>query len=727
MNASDSHDRSAPGQGYNENLGYQQSQTAINNEQIANSSQNQNLSARSAQILIQNSGYALGNQQEDNSVPGKHGVVDIETVYHSVPSNGTFFGPYLRYKNVDVVNGVWFGSVMVVIESSDAPYFQFHPTSDITQIQAVAPRVIYQYKNYKFFRYELTIHQSRGYTDQFWTYALTLFGKTFTYQFLVAGSEETEWKFMAFSCADFSLGVSEEEREELGGVGYLWEDVMDKHKQLGGLHVMLGGGDQIYADRMWKEVASLQDWLKVKGKMNRHDYDWTPRMESDINLAYFFYYTCHFDRIGIRDCLASIPSIFQIDDHDIFDGFGSYPDYMQQSSVLRNIGRIAFHFYLLFQHQTTETILETEPDPWDLFTVTGRGWHFLKNLGPSAVILGPDTRAERALNSIIGEATHMELFHRLESLSSRVRHVVIMLAVPIVYPRLTAVENILTGIMHTKRAVNGAWNVLEKASSKVAKVVGAEHSTKKQFENVKKAFGKSGVMGSVVSGFGEVDLLDDLADHWTHKRHASERVFFVRNLQRIARDKNVRISFVSGDVHCCGMGKFFNPDAPENYQLMYQIITSAISNVPPPGPVIRLLHNSDKIYLPEINSSHKHTDTREEMIQFFENDVDGRRLDLQKLLPRRNYSIGAVLADGAMSWDLYVQKGGKYGSMEKSQKYGPLIVSPLPLDSTLLHYVNGPDGPGVEAQQRKQQMMGAPGGIYGPGGLAEDVHNLNVN
>ncbi|KAK9451648.1 uncharacterized protein V1518DRAFT_409150 [Limtongia smithiae] len=655
--------------------------------------------------------------------PGKNGVVNLSQTYHTIPSNGTFFGPYLRYGNIDLQKGIWYGSVLLVIDSEAAPYFQIHPTEDLAQMRAIDPILIYQFQNYRFFRYNLQLTQLPDDRGQYWTYAITHLGVTFTYPFLVAGARETSWRFVAFSCADFSLSVKEEERRELGGVGYLWEDVLTQHRRVGGLHAMLGGGDQIYADRMWPEIASLQDWLHTKGKENRRRYEWTPRLEDDMNLAYFFFYTSHFDRAGIRDCLAQIPNLFQIDDHDIFDGFGSYPDYMQKSNLFTNIGRIAFQFYMLFQHHTTEHILHTHAEPWDLFTVTGRGWHFIKYMGPECAVVGPDTRAEREMKSIIGEATHRELFRRMEALPTSIRHIVLMLAVPIVYPRLTMVEHVLSGVKNTKRAVNGAWNMLGKATTKVAAVVGAGDATRDAFENAKKAFGKSGMMSSLVSGFGEVDLLDDLADHWTHENHSAERTYFVRNLQRIAKDRGIRITFVSGDVHCCGMGRFFNPDMPENYELMYQVITSAISNVPPPSAVIRLLHNKDKLYLPEINgqSIHTKTDTREEMLEFFSSDVDGTPLDNRKLLGRRNYSIAEILPDHSMTWNLYVQLGaGRYGSMERTRIYGPLIVPPLPQD-------HGPTPQVYSQYPYNSSQQSVPAGVYGPGELTQGVQNMNLH
>jgi hypothetical protein len=44
-------------------------------------------------------------------------------------------------------------------------------------------------------------------------------------------------------------------------------------------------------------------------------------------------------------------------------------------------------------------------------------------------------------------------------------------------------------------------------TSKVASTIGKHEATTSGMENVKKAFGKSGLMSSLVSVFGEVDLL----------------------------------------------------------------------------------------------------------------------------------------------------------------------------------------------------------------------------
>jgi PhoD related phosphatase len=99
------------------------------------------------------------------------------------------------------------------------------------------------------------------------------------------------------------------------------------------------------------------------------------------------------------------------------------------------------------------------------------------------------------------------MFNRLRQVPPTVIYCVVMLAVPIVYPRLETVERALTGVAVAKKGVNGAFNLLGKAVTTVTPAGSATQSTHSAFDGVKKAFGKSGLMSSVVSKFGEVDLL----------------------------------------------------------------------------------------------------------------------------------------------------------------------------------------------------------------------------
>ena len=113
--------------------------------------------------------------------------------------------------------------------------------------------------------------------------------------------------------------------------------------------------------------------------------------------------------------------------------------------------------------------------------------------------------------------TYQGLFPRIANLPGSVQHVVLMLAIPIVYPRLDVAESVVNTVATSKKAVTGTYNLLGKVVGSAAGVVGAKQVVNTGFSSVKQAFGKSGLMSSVVSVFGEVDLLDDLKDHWTHE------------------------------------------------------------------------------------------------------------------------------------------------------------------------------------------------------------------
>jgi PhoD related phosphatase len=165
-------------------------------------------------------------------------------------------------------------------------------------------------------------------------------------------------------------------------------------------------------------------------------------------------------------------------------------------------------------------------------------------------------------------------------------------------------------------------------------------------------------------------------DHWTHANHSRERTVLIRTLQGIAFERRMRITMVSGDVHCCGVGYLYDPRAPQDHKLMYQIITSAIVNVPPPGMVIKLLHNNEKHFVPQLDSSQSTkvaTDTNEEMMELFARDVDGKPLNLKKLMPRRNFSICQGGDGGTQIWEICVERGR--GS--ETIKYGPIIIPRL--------------------------------------------------
>lgn len=238
-------------------------------------------------------------------------------MYKIAPTNGVYFGPYLRYTNMDLERGIWLGSILLVTDALQPPTIHIHQSVDLSpnprQLKA-SPISVHQ--RWTFYRYDIDL-QMDEHASAKWTYAITSHLGCTRYEFLVAGRNETNWRFIATSGNDFSLNVNANERAKVGGIGYMWKDIMQKHVECGGFHTQLGLGDQIYADRIWKEIPLLKQWLAMSGKENRKNAQWTAKHEEDVSHAYFHYYTSHFDQPYLREAFAQIPYILQIDDHDM--------------------------------------------------------------------------------------------------------------------------------------------------------------------------------------------------------------------------------------------------------------------------------------------------------------------------------------------------------------------------------------------------------------------------
>ncbi|KIX93365.1 uncharacterized protein Z520_11008 [Fonsecaea multimorphosa CBS 102226] len=616
-------------------------------------------------------------------------------LYKVVATNGVYFGPYLRYVNMDIERGIWYGSIMLVTDAPQPPTIHIHQSVDLSpNPRQLKANNISTHQRWTFYKYDVDLQMDDAGAAK-WTYAITSHLGCTRYEFLVAGKHETNWRFVCTSANDFSLSVSANERARLGGVGFMWKDIMQKHAECGGFHCQLGLGSQINADRLWKEIPSLKQWLSTSGKENRKNAVWTAAHEEDVTHAYFHYYTSHFDQPYLREAFAQIPHILTIDDHDIFDGFGSYPEYMQFSNMFKNIGRIGIEMYLLFQHHTTLELLRNVSDDRDLFTITGTGWHFVKYLGPAVAVVGPDTRSERTLHQVMAGPTYQGLFPKIALLPPTIQHCLLMIPVPLIYPRLDGAESIAQTMATGKKAVTGAYNVLGKVTSSVAGVVGAKGAVGSGFDSVKRAVGKSGLMGGILSPFGDIDVLDELKDQWTHDSKDLERTYFIRTLQGISHQRSIRMTFVSGAVHTCGAGLVHDPSHPSDHKTMYQIISSPVVNTPPHGYVLKLLNNNKPLYIPangQRSTPSAPTDTKEDMMEIFTHDVTGQPITNRKLMARRNY-VAVVVYDpevvngtfGAtdmhrgsgklsLAADFLVQGEGAYGSVVK---YGPVVVPSL--------------------------------------------------
>lgn len=208
-----------------------------------------------------------------------------------------------------------------------------------------------------------------------------------------------------------------------------------------------------------------------------------------------------------------------------------------------------------------------------------------------------------------------------------IQHLIMLLGIPIAYPvslcscNLFAVRKRLT----TYQRLTWLENVLR------SPLIGPIKFLNKRF----------GIGGSLFNQFdGSVDLLDDLDDHYTAKAHKAERRYLIEQLQKIAAEFSVRVTFLGGDVHLAALGRFYakpklNVPVEKDHTYMANVVSSAIVNKPPPEAVANLLARRNKIH-------HLNKETDETMLDLFNKDPSSSEKTADAnhcTMPSRNFAM----------------------------------------------------------------------------------------
>lgn len=250
---------------------------------------------------------------------------------------------------------------------------------------------------------------------------------------------------MFYSCNGFSHDVNP---NNFSGPDPMWRDVLNTH-QTQPFHVMLGGGDQIYNDAVMEETSIFKEWIEMDSRHHKEEALFTPELQEELESFYLNRYCMWFSQ-GLFGLTASqIPMINIFDDHDIIDGYGSYPDHYMCSPVMSGLGAIAFKYYMLFQHQSSiDEGEETEPS-WILGTEPGKyigelSRSVFTNLGAGIAFLGLDCRTERMNDEIVSAETYHKVFDRLEKdiIKGETKHLIVLVGIPVAYPRMVWLENL---------------------------------------------------------------------------------------------------------------------------------------------------------------------------------------------------------------------------------------------------------------------------------------------
>ncbi|KAF2738934.1 hypothetical protein EJ04DRAFT_7686 [Polyplosphaeria fusca] len=547
-------------------------------------------------------------------------------------------GPLLNYRRMgNVASGepTWHGSVLIVsTPGQTSPELTLSPAGAVDPNEGnsiftgpggktVAGEKLYEDPGKAFWRFVIDLPFQKF--EARWKYTIKGLAyvdenKTEKPQVFAVPSIAQSMRILFHSCNGFSVGT---DVDAWSGPA-LWNDVLRMHAQKP-FHVMLGGGDQIYNDGV-RVDGPLKPWTDIGNPHKRRDYPFDEKMRAECDDYYFNNYVRWYGQAPFSTANGQIPQVNIWDDHDIIDGFGSYTDHFMRCAVFRGIGGVAQKYYALFQHhvappkstfttdapKTTDVGPEGTPaDPVQLkntFVMTDdvedesyimgnkpgpyveeRSRSIYSQLGARIAFVGIDARMERTRHQINYPDTYNLIFDRMNkefAANKNLKHLILLLGVPIAYPRLQWLENIFS-------------------SPLIAPI---------KFLNKRFGFG-----GSLFNKFdGNVDLLDDLDDHYTAHQHKHERRELIERLQAFSKKHSARVTILGGDVHLAAIGRFYTKakvgiPAEKDWRYMPNVISSAITNKPPPAAVANLLAKRNKIH-------HLNHDTDETLLEIFNRD-----------------------------------------------------------------------------------------------------------
>jgi hypothetical protein len=207
---------------------------------------------------------------------------------------------------------------------------------------------------------------------------------------------------MFHSCNGFSMNV---DSDKFSGPDPLWRDVLNEH-QTRPFHVMLGGGDQIYCDKVVQECDLFEEWTRIKNPHSKHNAPFSAALKAELETFYLNHYASWFSHGLFGLANSQIPMVNIWDDHDIIDGFGSYPDHFMRSPVFSGLGNVAFKYYMLFQHQSVPDETEADEPSWILGAhpgpyITEKSRSMFLSFGKGVSFLGIDCRTERMVSNNI--------------------------------------------------------------------------------------------------------------------------------------------------------------------------------------------------------------------------------------------------------------------------------------------------------------------------------------
>ena len=330
------------------------------------------------------------------------------------------------------------------------------------------------------------------------------------------------------ACNGIPFHDAEEDQE---GRNERWRHLAAEHARQP-FHLLLQGGDQLYADTIWSEVPPLDEWQRQNAD-DRHAERLTVEAEAEIATYYFDRYRGLWEQEELAPLLASAPSLMMWDDHDIFDGWGSYDEAEQCCPVYQSVWRAAREAFALFQLAAHPDDLPDAPDGEGFGDRRGGHYGWAYRLGEVGII-APDLRSDRTVGQVMGEANRAWFASALERLAG-CRHVLLMSSVPVVHADLSALERVA---------------VLERPLNWFRAMPGGS---------------------------------DDLRDQWRSLGHQEEWRALVRQLVAFSARTRASVTILSGEIHVAAMGRLDGEGVS-----VFQLTSSGIVSPPPSAATVHL-------------------------------------------------------------------------------------------------------------------------------------------
>lgn len=316
----------------------------------------------------------------------------------------------------------------------------------------------------------------------------------------------------------------------------MWTRMREQHEQ-DRFHLLLMGGDQVYADSIWDQLGLLNELktatlvggkrLTTKAVVNRQLNKTESRQFSkDLRAFYEQLYLDSWSNKDMSYMLGSVPSVMMWDDHDIFDGWGSYSARLQNSPVFKHIFPVAKEYFEIFQARTGANPAR----------VTDK--HFMQHLSfRNLEIVVLDNRSFRTTKQIMSKTQYRDLQKVLDE--DLFRDV----------PPAIKSERVLCFVI----AVPVAHLKYAKIAQKVLSA-----APRKNFRH---------------------SLNDDALDHWDHANHEAEQeVLLDMMFEAGEKHKAKYVCIISGDVHTAGAATITKKPGQRK---ITQLISSGIAHDAP--------------------------------------------------------------------------------------------------------------------------------------------------